>query len=210
MKVTVKLISAALALAALTSCGTSTKLSSSWVDPAAPGHSYNKLIVVGVAQNAGVRRTFEDEFVKELQSRGVNAAQSYQVLGEGKIDKAAAAAKLREVGADGVIVTRLVDQQTVNTYYPPTYSAAPSAYYGGWYGYYNMGYMSSPGYYSEDQVLRVETNLYDLSNDKLMWSGLTDTTIPSGDAPEKETLPLVAALVYDMEKKHALPEKVKK
>jgi hypothetical protein len=211
MKAILKLSTVALALGVLSSCTASTKLSSSWVDPTAPSHQFSKIVVVGVAQNAGVRRKYEDAFVKDLHSRGVNAVPSYQVLGEGRIDKDAAAAKLSEQGVDGVVVTRLVDQQTVNTYYPPTYSsvAAPSAYYGGWYGYYNMGYMSSPGYYSEDKVYRVETNLYDLKNDKLMWSGLTDTTLPAGDAPESQVQSLINTIVYDMEKKQAIPKSMK-
>ena len=72
-----------------------------------------------------------------------------------------------------MLVTRLVDQETVNQYYPPTYSSVPSAYYGGWYGYYNMGYtyMSSPGYSETNHVYRLETNLYDRAGDKLLWSG---------------------------------------
>jgi len=111
-------------------------------------------------------------------------------------------------------VTRVVDQETVQNYYPPTYStvAAPSAYYGGWYGYYSLGYtyQTSPGYVEENKVFRVETNLYDLKGDKLMWSGLSETTLISGDAPEPEIRPLIDALVYDMEQKHVLPKKVEK
>jgi len=156
----------------------------------------------------------EDDFAADIQSRGINAVSSYSLTGEGQLDKDAAAAKLQEIGADAVIVTRVVDQETVQNYYPPTYStvAAPSAYYGGWYGYYSLGYtyQTSPGYVEENKVFRVETNLYDLKGDKLMWSGLSETTLISGDAPEPEIRPLIDALVYDMEQKHVLPKKVEK
>jgi len=204
---------AAIAVAALASCAASTKLTSSWTDPAAANRNFKKVVIVGATPNTAARRMYEDDFSAELKSRGIEPIASYTVVGEGQIDKDAAAAKLKEMGVDGVIVTRLVDKEQVQTYYPPTYSTvgAPSAYYGGWYGYYNMGYsyMSSPGYVSNDKVYRLETNLYDLQNDKLAWSGLTETTIMSGDAPESEVRPLIQALTYNMEEHKVLPKKKK-
>ena len=202
---------AALTLAAVAAgCAAPTQLTSSWADPAAAGHTYNKIVVVGVTPKTSGRRMYEDAFVHELQSRGVNAVSSYTISGD-KLDKDQAAAKLQEIGADAVLVTRLVDKETVETYYPPTYStyAAPSAYYGGWYGYYNMGYtyMSSPGYVAQDHVFKVETNLYNVAQDKLAWSGLTETTLSSYDAPEREIDPLIYTLVTDMEKHHIIPKK---
>jgi len=166
---------------------------------------------VGVTPKTSSRRMYEDSFVQELQARGITAVSSYSVAGEGQLEKDAAAAKLKEIGADGVIVTRLVDQETYQTYYPPTYSsvAAPSAYYGGWYGYYSMGYsyMSTPGYTEENKVFRLETNFYDVLNDKLAWSGLTETTVSSGTAPETEMRPLIDTIVMDMEKHKIVPRR---
>jgi hypothetical protein len=210
-----RLLAAALAAAALTSCAASTQLTSSWADPAAAGRSYKKIVVVGVTPKAPIRREYEDAFSRELAARGIEATQSYNFGSpDGKLDKDAVIAKLTEIGADAVLVTRLVDKETVNTYYPPSYSsvAAPSPYYGGWYGYYSMGYsyMTSPGYVEENQVYRIETNLYDVHGDKLIWSGLTETTLISGDAPDAEIAPLIAALSYDMEKHKVLPPYQKK
>lgn len=207
----VRLGIAALSLAALASCAASTQLTSSWADPAAQNRNFKKVVVVGVTPKSATRRMYEDTFAAELRSRGIDAVGSYTFANEGQLDKDAAIAKLKEIGADGVVVARLVDKETVQTYYPPTYStvAAPSAYYGGWYGYYSMGYsyMSSPGYVAENQVYRIETNVYDVANDKLAWSGLTETTLTSGDAPENEIHPLIEAIVYDMEKKKIISGK---
>ena len=141
LRSSIRLALAVTSLAALASCTASTQLTSSWTDPTASQRSYKKIVVVGVTTRTPARRMYEDSFVQELQSRGITALSSYSLTGEGQLDKDAAAAKLKEIGADGVIVTRLVDQETYQTYYPPTYSsvAAPSAYYGGWYGYYSMG-----------------------------------------------------------------------
>lgn len=199
-----RLTLAVASLAALASCTASTQLTNSWTDPTAANSRFQKIVVVGATPKTTTRRTYEDAFGKELQARGISTISSYTFAGEGQIDKDAAISKLKELGADGVIVTRLVDKETYQTYYPPTYSAvaAPSAYYGGWYGYYSMGYsyMSTPGYTEENKVYRLETNLYDVKNDKLIWSGLTETTLSSGSAPETEIQPLIEALLMDMEK----------
>jgi len=210
-----RLTAAALAAAALASCAASTQLTSSWADPAAAGRSYKKIVVVGVTNKAPIRREYEDAWTRELAARGVEATPSYNFSSPDKeLDKDAAMAKLQEMGADAVLVTRLVDKETVNTYYPPSYSsvAAPSPYYGGWYGYYSMGYsyMTSPGYVEENKVYRIETNLYDAHGDKLIWSGLTETTLISGDAPDSEIAPMIATLSYNMQEKKVLPPYQKK
>ena len=204
---------ATVVAAVLASCAASSRLTSSWADPAASGRTYKKMVVVGVTPQAAMRRMYEEAFASQLKQRGIDAIGSYALVGEGKLEKEAAEAKIRESGANAVIVTRLVDQETVQEYYPPSYTtvAAPSAYYGGWYGYYSMGYtyMSSPGYVAENKVFRLETNLYDVGESKLMWSGLTETTLAQGESAQGEIQPVIAALLGDMEKKGVLPKAAK-
>ena len=209
-----RLAAAAIVAATLTSCAASTQLTSSWADPAAAGHVFKKIVVVGVTDKAPIRREYEDAWTRELTARGIDAVPSYTFGGaDAKLDKDAAMSKLQENGAEAVLVTRLVDKETVNTYYPPSYStvAAPSPYYGGWYGYYSMGYsyMTSPGYVEENKVYRLETNLYDVQNDKLLWSGITESSLTSGQAPTGEVQPVIHLLVNDMQKKKVIPAKQK-
>ena len=199
------LVAAPLALA---SCAPNTQLIHSWADPTAQSHSYKKIVIVGATPQAATRRIYEDSFAAELQSRGITPVPSY-TFDQGKLDKDSAIVALKQIGANAVLVTRLVDKENYQTYYPPSYTtvAAPTAYYGGWYGYYSMGYtyMSSPGYVTTDQLYRIETNLYDVHGDKLVWSGLTETTLLSSDAPETEILPMIATLSGSMEHKKVLP-----
>ena len=206
---TLRLVMMALGAGVLASCAANTELSSSWTDPTAANHTFQKVVIVGATPKAATRRMYEDDFVAELVSRSISAVPSYSLTGEGQMDKETATAKLQESGADAVLVTRLVDQETVNQYYPPTYSSVPSAYYGGWYGYYNMGstYMTSPGYSETNHVYRLETNLYDRAGDKLLWSGLTQTTVIAGDPPENEIRPLIALLAANMEQHKVIPPK---
>jgi hypothetical protein len=193
---------AALAITAVASCAAPTQLVSSWTDPAAAEHTYQKVVVVGATPQTTIRRLYEDTFASELQSRGMTAVPSY-TFAEGKLTNEVVAAKLEELGADGIIVTRLVDKEQTQNYVPGTT-------YGGWYGYYGAGYgYSSPGYSYTSKVYRIETNLYDVQNNKLAWSGITETTLLSGDSPEIEIRPQIAALLYDMEKHKVLPKRTK-
>ena len=194
---------ALLGLLVAAGCGPSTKLLHTWSDPAITPNSLNKIMVLGIAKNSTIRRTYEDHFVLALKAQGTDAAPSYPYTADGQLDSAAVQAKLAEMHVSGLIVTRVTDKQTVDTYYPPTtsYAGVPSPYYGGWYGYYNMGYsyVSSPGYTVQSQVVNLETNLYRVQDGKLIWSGLSQTWLQEGDNPANQIDPFIQQIVAAME-----------
>jgi hypothetical protein len=193
---------AAIATMTLAGCGGSTKLLNTWTDPTFQTNSLKKIMVLGVARNASVRRMFEDRFVAEFTAEGVQAVPSYSVTGDGAIDSTVIVNALMSSGCDGIIITRMTDRKTVETYYPPTtsYVGAPSAYYGGYYGYYSMGYSytSSPGYTVQNEVVNLETNLYRVADSKLVWSGLSQSWLEQAADPSTEIIPFVQQLVYGL------------
>lgn len=158
-------------------CAT-TQVNSVWKDP-----SYQappaRIMVIGVAKNQLKRRLFEDEFVMQLKVRGIEAIASYTVLPDRKQDdQEAIAAKVKELGADTVLITRLVSKKIVHTYVPGTVYFPPP-YYGTWPSYYGYGYnyMYSPGYIAEDEYAVIESNLYETKNDKLVWAASSESFI---------------------------------
>jgi len=166
----------------ISSCATTT-LKNVWRD-GSYGGKLNKVFVIGVIKNPGIKRFFEDEFAAQLKARGTDAVAGYTVLtSDAVIDKENIAAALKAAGADGVLISRLVDKKTVETYVPPTTHAMspryvpPSHYYGGWHHYYARSYdaIYQPGYTVKDEVLVVETNLYEASSEKLVWSAISET-----------------------------------
>jgi hypothetical protein len=165
----------------LTACAT-TQLNAVWKDP---GYQTRpaKIMVVGVAKNPLNRRLFEDEFVQQLKSRGTDAIASYTVLSdEQQGDPAAIAKKVAELGADTVLITRLVSKKIVQVYVPgsPYY---PPPFYGTWPDYYGYGYryMYTPGYIAEDEYAVIETNLYEAKSNKLIWAASSETGISDSD-----------------------------
>ena len=183
----------------VTGCVTTTRMTGVWNDPSfAPGQ-IRSAMVVGVCKHETIRKLFEDEFVKQLKARNILAAASYTMFSLEELDtnKGAVEKTLQEKGFTSVIITRLIDKKTEHVYYPPTvtYFGPPDFYYGGWDYYYHTGYsfISSPGYTSTYDVVKLETNVYDVSTDKLLWSGLSESFFEN--APETQLRSVAAAII---------------
>lgn len=193
-------------------CAGSTKVLGSWSDPSHDYTAVKKIAVVGASKNEVMRKYFEESFVQELAKYKIQAVASFQILkvsDPATIDKDAATAQLRDAGCTHVLVTRLVDQQTVQEYRPPTtYAVGMSPGYGypGWYGgwgtYWGTTYAYEPGRIEVSTVVQMESNLYDLASGKLMWSGATQTKVTT--VAQEEVKPFVSTLVNEMRATKAL------
>lgn len=169
-------------LALLLPACASTQLTSVWKDP-----SYQtrpaKVLVIGVARSPLNRRLFEDEFVRQLKSRGTDAIASYTVLPDAQQgDQAAIAKKVAEMGADTVLITRLVSKRVVQTYVQGT-PYYPPPFYNNWPNYYAYGYqyMYRSDYIAKDEYAVIETNLYDAKTDRLIWAASSETGITGSE-----------------------------
>jgi hypothetical protein len=117
------------------------------------------------------RRTVEDAMTRKLAERGVHAVPAYSVLDDNEsADYKSAKETLAAKGFDAVLEIRLIskENETSTAYYSNTWD--------GW-GYWGWGGPYAYDYYVFDTpVVRVETNLYSLHDDSLVWSGRTKTT----------------------------------
>lgn len=168
------LILSVLVTASLVSCGPSTKIEKSWMEPGAsvtPGAS-NKTLVVAMVKDETSRRVIEDQVAKRL---GGGAVSSYTIIPSGNED--ALKQKVTEGNFTHVLLMRLADIEKETSYVPGT----TTGYYGGYGRYYGYGYgmYSTPGYYTTDKNYFVETTVYSVSPDKLLWTGTTKTVNPS-------------------------------
>lgn len=176
---TILVLGAAVCAMVLSSCAATT-MTGSWVDPGYTSGPLKKVMIVGVAQREVVRKMFESSFATQLKAHGVEGVPSGTFSpGTELLGQDAMASKLAELGCDGVLITRLIDRKTQTTVYPPTSYAVPVAYYGGYYSFYRGAYAVtySPGYVEETTIVSLETNLYDARTGKLLWSGLSDTSL---------------------------------
>ena len=173
------LVIAAFIAALFTSCGGSTRLVTSWRDPAVTVQegSLNKVLFIALLKDEATRRAAEDQLVGLAKSTGV---ASYNYFGNNieAINAPGMNDQMIRDGFDGVVIMRLVDLTKEQTYVPGT--TYPS-YYGSPYGYY--GYAApmyyDPGYVRTDVTYTVETNIYSTKLGKLVWTGTTNTVNPS-------------------------------
>jgi hypothetical protein len=156
----------------------STELVNQWSNPAYTSPSFKKVMVIGVTKQAGIRRTFEDEFVAQLKAAGVNATPSYLYIPQdGPVGEAVLKQALKEAAADAMIITRLVRVQQKTEiapgYYPPDPAMAVHPLYTtAWNDYYE------PPIVYQSEVYTSETSLYDTVKNRVVWSGTAQTTTP--------------------------------
>ena len=175
----------------LLGCGTTTRLSDVWVKPGARP-TFDHVLVIGVARTATARRTFEDRFATALGERGTEATPSWAIFpGEERIPKSAVLKAVRQRGFDAVIVTRLLEVDEKTTHYPGSTHVVPSAYAGyGMHRYYGYAYdvVHTPPRTVTQQIVRLETHLYDAASAELAWSAQSDTFDPSSTTAAIESV----------------------
>lgn len=152
-----------------------TKLIQSWADPAAAGYKFTKFVAVAVIDHPDLRSAAEAAMVRNIKR--VEAVPSGKVLQEAdRRDVESAKKRLREQGFDGAVVMRLIPVGDKVQYVAPDF---PTLYTGYW-SYYNwaMPLTVAPGRVKYDRIAQVETLFYSLKDDKLLWSGVSETSNP--------------------------------
>ena len=170
----------AFCLPLMTFCAKTT-LDYVWKDPHYQGGKFNKVLVVGVAQNQANRILFENKFVAELKNYGTDAISSYTIISSAeKLDKATVKSEIKTLEVDAVVVTKLMNIEQKKTYsrvVNPS-QTQPRLQRGGWVDY-STDYETAKdrGSYYKYEVVGLETKIYDAQTDKLIWSGWTDTVL---------------------------------
>ena len=184
----VRLALALLTVLVLPACAPA--LVSSWTDPAATRFQLagEKVAAVVMATDESTRRTAEQALARELTLQGAQGIPMYTIFPNAdENDEAGARAAAERAGVVGVIVMRpvRVDKEISST---PTNFGGPM--YGGfWGGYYGAGW-GSPygGEIRTDTIVTIETLVYGLRENKLLWAGQSETTNPQNvDRVIKET-----------------------
>ncbi|HEX8947836.1 MAG TPA: hypothetical protein VF790_02670 [Dissulfurispiraceae bacterium] len=173
---------------ALASCST-TRLGSVWKDDSLRAGQFRKVLVLCEGDAPSDRKLLEDGFGEALKARGIETVPGYAVFPPGKSDRRIAASKMKELGIDAVLSTRMVAQWHVEPEYytgraARLYSNVP-AYYQGWNNYYTQRPpFSLWPVHRFYKVYRFETTLRDTGTEKVVWSALSDTSAWEAFSPE--------------------------
>jgi hypothetical protein len=182
-----KVILAIVIITGLATCKPTTEITGSWknANVNAGTTKINRILVTALTARTNARQTVENDVAAALEKKGYETVKSIEVLpptftdGE-KPDKNELYSKINETGADAILTVALLNKETENRYVPGNYNYAPIprfGYYGTFWGYYNTRYptLYSDGYYEEDEVYFIETNLYDAKTEELLWSAQSET-----------------------------------
>jgi len=171
---------ASLALAASAHAGT--KVLDSWADAQYGKMKFKNVLAIVATKDASLRRTAEDEICKNVVK--TTCTRGYTILSEADAgDKDKAIAKIKEGGFDGVILLRALGGDGGMTREAgaarPTYYWTFYTYYGYWGASWGVPYVAANTSYTKAQTfMTLETNIYDLATDKLVWAGSTQTKNP--------------------------------
>jgi len=170
--------SAALCVSA---CGTTT-FTSTWKAPDAQrvdpvGKSIAALVI---SPDKKQRRDAEVYLTHELTIRGMRGVAAYTLIGLDHPTVDYARTRFKEAGVEGVVIMRLVahDQHTIVD--PGGFSGSAYGTFGSYYSSYGMELTYSTGSVQTDSVVTLETLIYSLTQDKLLWAGTSRTSNPEG------------------------------
>ena len=168
---------AASAALSIAGCAT-TSLQSTWKDPtAAPLNLKGKKVVaLVVTDEEALRYATEEEAVREIAAHGAIGVPAYRLLPQAQIrDKERARAIFEQEGIEAVVVVRQVAKEKAlsgSFWGSPGYSSFwGPGFWGGGFG--------GDGYLRTDTILIVETLVYSLQQNKLVWASQSQTMNPT-------------------------------
>lgn len=172
----------------LTACSSSTQILGSWKSPEITAQNYKRIVVAALTDNVLARQEVENDLQAQLRLRGIESTRSIDLFPPTAASRRGPDVNLlldriKDNGHDAILTAALVDEQTETRYVPTTMGYRPMTrfmWYGSFRGYYNFWYptLYEPGYYTEDKVYYLETNLYDANNEQLVWSAQSKSYSP--------------------------------
>lgn len=192
------------------------KITSSWMNKDVMGKGkFQKVFLFALTTNMNARQTVEDAQAAAAAAEGIATVKSFDFFPPAflasKPGKEAIVQKIKESGCDAIFTSALVDSKSETRYVPGTtsfYTPFPTwGYYGtfgGYYGYHTT-YMYDPGYYVSEKTYYLESNLYDMATEEIVWSVQSETYNPGNlNSSSKE---YAAVLMDKLKKEGALNRK---
>lgn len=170
-------------------CGVNTKVTGSWRRANATANGYKNIFVTAMSSNIPVKQAVETGLERHLEQKGLKVEKSMDVFPpnfstQTGQKKEYVVRRIQATGADGIITIALLKQETESRFVPGGGYWNPGlrfGYYNRFWNYYSNWnpYLSAPGYYDNQQIYYLETNLYDARTEELIWAAQSETYDPS-------------------------------
>ncbi len=168
----------------LYSCATSSTIVTGTWNKQNINKTYDQITVAALTSNVSSKAMLEQSLANNLRNNGVAVSKSIDILPPKFIDdkdqKMLLMDSMRGNGTDAILTVSIIDKKTETRYVPGTYNYAPYpsfGYYGTFWGYYDhwSPRFQDPGYYTQENIYFIETNLYDAQTEELIWSAQSQT-----------------------------------
>jgi len=153
------------------------------------GKSYSSIFIIVMTDNLEARALLENNLASLAQQKGYKVVKSMDVMPPRLKDAAMPSKediikKVKESNADGVFVASLLKKEEDVRYTPGTtaYSMSPyNTWNGNFFGYYSHWYPTvyNEGYYTKEKNYFMQSNLYDVATEEIMWSVQSTVFDPS-------------------------------
>jgi hypothetical protein len=143
--------------------------------------SGKKVACFVVIPSEELRSAREETVAAEMRSRGIDSLAGYTILpGELVKDLEKSKQFLKKAGVSAALLMRLIGDEEQTSYSMTTATAWSQPYYSSFSGYWNYGWSSV--YVHEttwtERVVTLETLIYSIEKDELLWAGRSQTTSP--------------------------------
>jgi hypothetical protein len=166
----------------LTISCTSTRITSSWRDSKRHVHmeELNKVLIVALIENETNRYKAEHQIVKYLKGKGV-VSHDYLDANFNERSKEEIMEKIKDDGFDGIVLMYLLDVDKERIYMSDEINNNEngSSNFGAHYLRNHQRYIIQ-GPYITTKTYILETIIFSLKENKIIWSGITETFEPSG------------------------------
>lgn len=163
---------AALGLAPSAVGCTATEMTRTWTDPGAKGAMLSKVAVIFLHRDLWLRQMGEETVAARLT--GAEAVPSYRILDAADLrNRELVKTRLKAQGFRGALIMRItrVSEQVTEV-------DGPFCTFDGYYDWADAA-VSDPTYLQADTTVRMVSNLYSLQDQKLIWSGVSETFDPA-------------------------------
>ena len=168
---------------------------------------YSNVLVVTLFKSFDVRRYFEQEIVRQLQDRGIEAVASTSMMTtKTPVNRESVMAIVEKLGSDSVLVTQLLNLDTTSkvttSRAESTYNVRPTYYYNVW-NVELTEYESPPGLELKHKFT-MAIEMFSASSQQPVWAIETNSQInrdinqhTTGSTTEKEAKAIVNAMSRD-------------
>ena len=170
----------AAAVVAVAVLSAAPEFTSAWKSPDAGSVSFagKKVAALVIAQDDSLRMSGEEALVRELTSLGLQSVATYRIAPkEELLSPDRAKVWFEKMNVEGVVAIRPVSSDQRTTYNPGTWG---NPYYSSLWGYYGYGWgnLYIPGSVERDTVVVVETTIYSVPRNQLLWAAVSETKNP--------------------------------